>query len=135
MSNKRKLDRIEFSIKESLRKRVRSRPNKTSNEGFDHDDPELHTPPVFPPRPKKDLKELKDCRKGANLLKGKTSPLTLGLLMRIPTDSFLLPRRGNLSSTLLILPLPSVRKPKLLGMMMGQGTSLTPFLKTCSSSN
>jgi len=60
MSNKRKLDKIEFSIKESLRKRVRSRPNKTSNEGFDHDDPELHTPPVFPPRPKKDLKELKD---------------------------------------------------------------------------
>ena len=53
MSNKRKLDKIEFSIKESLRKRVRSRP-KTSNEGFDHDDPELHTPPVFSPRPKKD---------------------------------------------------------------------------------
>src|SRR5882724_10706982 len=60
MSNKRKLDKVEFSAKESLRKRVRSRPNKTSNEGFDHDDPELHTPPTFPPRPKKDLKELKD---------------------------------------------------------------------------
>ena len=51
---------VEFSTKESLRKRVRSRPNKTSNEGFDHDDPELHTPPTFPSRPKKDLKELKD---------------------------------------------------------------------------
>src|SRR5947209_8726813 len=60
MRNKRKLDKVEFSAKESLRKRVRSRPNKTSNEGFDHDDPELHTPPTFPPRPKKDLKELKD---------------------------------------------------------------------------
>src|SRR5258708_15234941 len=60
MSNKRKLDKVEFSTKESLRKRVRSRPNKTSNEGFDHDDPELHTPHVFLPRPKKDLTELKD---------------------------------------------------------------------------
>src|SRR6266436_978696 len=60
MSNNRKLDKVEFSTKESLRKRVRSRPNKTPSEGFDYDDPELHTPPVFPSRPKKDLSELKD---------------------------------------------------------------------------
>ena len=60
MSNKRKLDKAEFSTKESLRKRDRSRPNKTPSEGFDYDDPELHTPPAFPSRPKKDLTELKD---------------------------------------------------------------------------